>query len=328
MDEKGQNKVSMSVVTLIAIAMLVIGGFATVLLTSPASITGAVEDGAVTPDNVTCELGNDVITMTVLSLSPDGVKSDVTSDYNFDVRDSSGITKDSGTGTADLTLSKLTSYIVHAFDKDSTHDVYYFNHSFATKCEASEPIVIEKGVEDTALTLVVSTIASGTETTNTTSAPSTLGAGATLRGELYIEATTANGAYSTANGGRQFELTLDYNASVFEQPTIVSVSNGTASAGQPARLSFSKVVSSSTQEVMFVITSDALVDLGTIEIAFSADARSATMNPCADDGNIGISVNDREGYLNDSLTYDVGFEDVEAGSDIGEAVSTDTFHTA
>jgi hypothetical protein len=330
MDNYGKANSSKTTQMLIGGLILVVAVFGLLSLGVINLPAGAISqqaqvDADVSPQNITCEKGTaDAITFQVLRLSPDGAKADVTSDYNFDVR-KDGVSVGTTTGATAINLSKLASYNVTGVDKDGTHDVYYFNKSFATGCEANEVIVLAEGVEDTALSTTIYSLAGGVETANSVGSPTTIGAGGKISGRVYVEATTANGAWSTANGGRQIGIAFDYNATSHKQPSITRVSDGSAGSAQSAPLSFTAVNATSGKEVFFIITSESLIDLGNIEIDFEVEPRLDTTNP-ADDSNIGITIFDKEGYLDASLGYSVGFENADDGTDIGESNVTDNFH--
>lgn len=299
----------------------------------PGAITQPAQVGEVvlpTDTGLQCDVGTaDAITMQVFSVAPDGVKTDVTGDYNYEFYDAqSGAYVGTTTGTTAINLSKLESYTVHAFDAGGAHDVYYFNANFATGCEASEVVILEEGTEDTAISTAVYSLSGSTETANTETSLVAVGAGGTVKGRLYAEATTANGSWSTANGGRKVAVVFDYNATVYKQPEIVRVSSGTVSAPTTAPNAFSNVQSSSTQEVMYIISTDALTDLGDIEIDFQAETRTASINPTQTDGNIGMTILDFEGYKNDQLNWVVGIEDADDGTYIGETAVTDSIHVS
>ena len=121
-------------------------------------------------------------------------------------------------------------------------------------------------------------------------------------------------------------VTFDYNALVYKQPQIIGVSSGVASGPMSAPTNVAEVQSSSTQQVSFEITTDALIDLGDLEVDWLAETRSATVNPTGVDGNIGMTVSDKEGFQADDLQWYVAYEDTDAGTDIGETDSTDSFH--
>ena len=329
-------KIDGKILSVLLVAIFAVAFLGTYVLTTSGFSFGAqavvpVDGGVAVPADVSkeCDVGTaDSIVFQVLSLTPDGAVTDITADYNFEVRSDSSTGTVAGVTNAStaVSLGKLKSYNVHLFDEDGTHDVYYANHNFATGCEASEVVVINKGAEDTALTTAVYSLAGSVETANTATAETDIGAGGTAKGRLYVEATTANGAWSTANGGRKLLITFDYNALVYKQPQIFRLSSGVASGALASPSNIANVQSSSTQQVSFEITSDALIDLGDLEIDWLAETRSATINPTGVDGNIGMTVSDKEGFQADDLQWYVAYEDTDAGTDIGEDDSNDSFH--
>ena len=331
-------KVNKTVAGIFVLLILMVGFLGASFMSTSGFSFGAQSvvpvDGGVTvaPDvSKECDIGTaDAVVFQVLSLTPDGAVTDVTVDYNFEVRSESATGTVAGTtqNSTSVSLGKLKSYNVHLYGDDATHGAYYANHSFATGCEASEVVVISKGAEDTAITTAVYALAGSVETANTATATTAIGAGGTAKGRFYVTATTANGAWSTANGGRKALVTFDYNALVYKQPQIIGVSSGVASGPMSAPTNVADVVSSSTQQVSFEITTDALIDLGDLEVDWLAETRSASTNPTGVDGNIGMTLSDKEGFRADDLQWYVAYEDTDAGTDIGEDDSTDTFHVA
>lgn len=277
----------------------------------------------------TCEQSTSLsFTPTVLDKTPGYTGSDLSSDYNvvYFVNGQGGTTVNAATSITGVpTNSRVLLYLI---DKDATHDVYGSSYAFDMGCTPKGVINIPQGMQDASLTTVVYDTTSGTETANTATAMTTLGAGATARGQLFVRADTARAYYGTSEGGSAALLSIDYNSSVYKKPMIASIVGGSASdyTGTPVNHTVTSVVTTATQTAYYLISTDNLANGNSIAVNWYVDPLTATSNPSGADANIGFTLFDSELYLRSNGDWEVGFTNADDGSALGETDATDIFY--
>jgi len=275
----------------------------------------------------TCE-GSASLTLTynIFDETAGNQTTSLNSDYNV-VYYENGVYKGMvAAGTAISTVPNAT-LTLYAIDGDATHDVYGFSDVVQMGCGSQTQASI-RGMQDSALTVVMYDMSTGIAVANTAAATTTLGAGEGIDAQWYLKASTAQARYGTTEGGAKALIVLDYNSLVFKQPEIMSVEGGTAvrDVVPNGHIATSVTGSSANASVAYIVTTENLANLNSIKVNWRAEALTGTTNASTADGNVGITVYDSEMYQNDAGAWVVGFRNADDGTDLGETNQTDVFY--
>ena len=219
-------------------------------------------------------------------------------------------------------------------DKDGTHDVYGFAGVYEVPCREVVPVELKNGMQDTAISTTMYNTSAGSESTEVTpTAPEAVGAGATTKGKVYIAATTNDGVWSTSEEGRELKLIFDYNSIVNKQPKITSI---TAKSGSTVTFEradaipsgHTKVVTSATDSVLWIVKTDSLDDMGNLAVYFEAEPASGTTNVTGADGNIGLTGSDNEMVQLADRSWKIASRNPDNSNDLGETDFTDVLEVS
>lgn len=246
------------------------------------------------------------------------------SDYNL-VYYENGVYKGMAQAGSTLTFAPNATVTLYAIDDDSTHDVYSFSDVVQMEC-SSKVAAVNRGMQDSALTVAMYDVSTGIETANTATAVTTLGAGEGIDAQFYAKASTAQARYGTTQEGAKALFVVDYNSLVYKQPKINSVEGGSYAIDVvPNGHISTSVTANANASVAYVITTNNLANLNSIKINWGAEALTASTNP---DSNVGVTVYDSEMYQSAAGPWVVGFRNADTAADLGEANQTDIFYTA
>jgi hypothetical protein len=264
------------------------------------------------------------LTYNIFDETPGNQTTSLNSDYNVVYYENGQYKGMVAAGTAITTVPNAT-LTLYAIDNDATHDVYGFSDVVTMGC-ASQTKAAVKGMQDSALTVAMYDISAGTDTENTATAVTALGAGEGIDAKWFVKASTSQARYGTTEGGAKALFVVDYNSLVYKQPIVTSVDGGTASIDVvPNGHVATAVTDNANTSVAYVITTNNLANLQNIQVYWQAEALTGSTNP---DSNVGVTLYDSEMYQNDAGQWVVDFRDADSAADLGEANQTDLFYTS
>lgn len=316
------NKLGMYI-GIIAVVLLV-GALIGIVNLPTFNVTGEtpVKEGQTPTDFAACNTATSTsATFTIL----DAYGNDITSDYNLALSiNGNDVSAQQAAGTA-IALSPNDVVEYKAVNASGSHNVYGFSGTYTAPCKTVDKVTLKTGMQDTAVSASQYSISAGSDVANSGASPVAIGAGATAKAKLFLAATTNDGVWSTIQEGRTVGIAIDYNSLVYKQPSITSVDKGTAQlmTGVPNGHVFA---SGTNATVFYEIKSDALVDLGDLTIKYEAQALTGTTNPTVDDGNISVTVYDKEMYQRLDRTWAVGYRNADTAADLGESNVTSVFY--
>ncbi len=318
-------------ITYVLIAILLIGAlFVGGVLKLPAQSIGGGQ-ATTQPEQAqavpTCEQSTALtLTYSVFDETAGNTATSLNSDYNLVYYFGSAYAGNIAAGSSITGIPTGTTVTIYAVDAGGAHDVYGFNDVVQMGCK-SEAKSVPRGMQDSAVTVVMYDVSTGIEAVNTDTAPVTLGAGQAVDAQWYVKASTSNARFGTTQEGAKALLVIDYNGLIYKQPVISSIEGGVASVDVvPNGHVSTAVTANATTSVAYLITTNNLANNKHIKINFKADTLTASVNPAATDGNIGVTLYDSEQYQKLDGTWVVGFRNADTGADLGEPNATDIFH--
>jgi len=248
----------------------------------------------------------------------------LTDDYNV-IPVVNGAEKPEQAAGTSLVLAPYDVVELYFVNGNATQDVYAFRATYTAPCKTSDTVVFKDGMQDTALSTTMYDVSAGSDTANVSGTAATVGAGGTAKAKMYIAATTNDGIWGSTQDGAEIAIAIDYNSLVYKQPAITSVSDGTfeLQTGVP---NGHTAVSGTNATAFYIIETEALRDLGDITMKFQAESLTGTTNPSTSDGNMSVTIYDKDMYQRVDGSWDNGYRNADTAADLGETNVADIFY--
>jgi len=326
------SKYDKIIIVLVVIMIAVVAGSSMGYLHLPQAIGGGANTTQPEQASVaTCEQSTSLnLSNNVFDSTPGNQSTSLNSDYNILYFFGSNYAGSVAAGTQITGIPSGTTVTLYAISGTKLGvGTTAYNFSKVVQMGCKSDTVMLSGAEQSAITSAMYDISTGTDVANSSTAATAVGAGQTAKAKLYVQASTANKRYGTTELGAKVLAVFDYNNLDWKQPVVDSVDGGTAVLDVvPNGHSNNAVTADGTASVAYLVTTNNLVNNGSVTIKFHADALTATTNPTAADGNIGVTLYDSQMYQKLDGTWVVGFRNADSGTDLAATNATKVFYAS